>query len=331
MRPLVNMTYALDRAIWPWELIGHHLTSILLHVVNVLLLFQLAWVATEDMRRSRGASGPSERVSPVIVAFVSAALFGLHPMMTEAVAYISGRSEVLYGTFFLLALLAARRWMIGHGSRWAVIAVVLWVAALLSKEVAVFWPIMASLYDHYVLASPTEAWRKRFRRLYLPLLLLTATAGAARIGILVLVENPGEARIMWQYVRSRSSSRSGTAADRRADRPDDLPRGRGGQDAVRRLVPAGADVARAVARHRVAGPAHERARIARHVLVRAAAGALGDPRPARSRRADGGASGLHVGSRTVSGDWRGHGWAWAFFDTRSMRARCSSASSWRPG
>ena len=105
MRPLVNMTYALDRAIWPWELIGHHLTSILLHVVNVLLLFQLAWLATEDMRR-RGASGPSERVSPVIVAFVSAALFGLHPMMTEAVGYISGRSES-YGTFFLLALCRA--------------------------------------------------------------------------------------------------------------------------------------------------------------------------------------------------------------------------------
>jgi tetratricopeptide (TPR) repeat protein len=199
MRPLVNMTYALDRAIWPWELIGHHLTSILLHVVNVLLLFQLAWVATEDMRR-RGASGPSERVSPVIVAFVSAALFGLHPMMTEAVGYISGRSEVLYGMFFLLALLAARRWMIGDGTRWAVLSVALWVAALLSKEVAVFWPVVASLYDHYVLASPTEAWRRRFRRLYLPLLLLTATAGAVRIGILVLIENPGEAHIMWQYV-----------------------------------------------------------------------------------------------------------------------------------
>jgi tetratricopeptide (TPR) repeat protein len=198
MRPLVNMTYALDRVIWPWDLIGHHLTSILLHVVNVLLLFQFAWVATEDMRR-RGA-GPGTRISPVIVAFISAALFGLHPMMTEAVGYISGRSELLYGMFFLLALLAGRRWMVGEGLRWGVLAVGLWVAALLSKEVAVFWPVVASLYDRYVLASPTDAWRKRFLRLYLPLLLLTAAAGAARIGILVLIENPGEAHIMWEYV-----------------------------------------------------------------------------------------------------------------------------------
>src|SRR4029078_10512570 len=84
--------------------------------------------------------------------------------------------------------------------RWAVTSIVLWVAALLSKEVAVFWPIVASLYDHYVLASPTEAWRKRFLRVYLPLLLLQATARAARIGILVLIENPGEAHVMWQYI-----------------------------------------------------------------------------------------------------------------------------------
>src|SRR5262249_7033989 len=135
-----------------------------------------------------------------IVAFISAALFGLHPMMTEAVGYISGRSEVLYGTFFLLALLTARRWMIGDGQRWAVVAVGLWVAALLSKEVAVFWPVVASLYDRYVLASPREAWRNRFRRVYLPLLLITAAAGAARIAILILVENPGEAHVTWSYV-----------------------------------------------------------------------------------------------------------------------------------
>ena len=199
MRPLVNFSYAVDRAVWPWELVGHHLTSILLHALNVLLLFQLAWVATEDMRR-RAPPGPSERVSPAIVAFLAAALFGLHPMMTEAVGYISGRSEVLYGAFFLMALLTARRWMLGDGVRWAVVAVALWVAALLSKEVAVFWPLVASLYDRYVLGSRVEAWRRRFRRVYLPLLLLTIAAGVARIGILVLIENPGEAHIMWGYI-----------------------------------------------------------------------------------------------------------------------------------
>jgi len=199
MRPLVNLSYALDRAVWPWQLVGHHLTSVLLHVLNVLLVFQLAWSAVSD-QRSHAPPGVAERVSPQVVAFMAASLFGLHPMMTEAVGYISGRSEVLYGCFFLLALLAARRWMIGDGAKWMVLGAGLWTAALMSKEVAVFWPIVASLYDRYVLGSPEADWRRRFVRVYMPMLALTVVAGALRIGILVLVENPGEAHIMWQFI-----------------------------------------------------------------------------------------------------------------------------------
>ncbi len=199
MRPLVNVSYALDRAIWPWQLVGHHLTSVLLHMLNVLLVFQLAWSAAND-QRAHAPPGPAERVSPGLVAFIAASLFGLHPLMTEAVGYISGRSEVLYACFFLLALLSARRWMIGEGAKWLVLATGLWAAALMSKEVAVFWPIVASMYDHIVLGSPDVEWRRRFRRVYMPMLALTVLAGALRIGILVLVENPGEAHIMWQFI-----------------------------------------------------------------------------------------------------------------------------------
>jgi protein O-mannosyl-transferase len=195
MRPLVNFSYAVDRAVWPWELVGHHLTSVLLHMANVLLLFHLAWVATEDRQQATGA----RHVSPAVVAFITAGLFGLHPMMTEAVAYISGRSEVLYTFFFLLALLAARRWMRREGRIWLLAASVLWIAAVLSKEVAVFWPLIAALYDRYVLGSPAPDWRRRFMRVYLPLLLVTAAAGIIRIGILVLVENPDSSRVMWRF------------------------------------------------------------------------------------------------------------------------------------
>jgi Flp pilus assembly protein TadD len=178
---------------------GHHLTSVLLHVLNVLLLFQLAWVAVCD-QRTHAPPGPMERVSPAVVAFLAASLFGLHPLMTEAVGYISGRSEVLYGAFFLLALLSARRWMRGEGRQWLALAIGLWAAALMSKEVAVFWPVIASLYDRYVLGSPEAEWRRRFWRVYMPLLGLTIAAGVARIGILVLLENPGSARLALQFI-----------------------------------------------------------------------------------------------------------------------------------
>ena len=168
-------------------------------MVNVLLLFRLAWVATLD-RRAHGPPGASSEVTPAIAAFVTASLFGLHPMQTESVGYISGRSELVYSLFFLLALLAARRWILGDGRRdgWA------WrlasgSSALMSKEVAVFWPVVVSLYDRYVLGSPRPEWQRRFRRVYLPMLVLTAIAGAIRVGVLLLVENPDSGGVIWRF------------------------------------------------------------------------------------------------------------------------------------
>lgn len=198
MRPLVNLSYALDRVVWPWRLVGHHLTSVLLHVLDVLLIFQLAWVATID-QREHAPPGARERVSAPVVAFLSASLFGLHPMQTEAVGYISGRSEVLYAAFFLLALLSARRWMKGEGRRWLWLSIALWGCALTSKEVAVFWPVIALLYDRYVLGSPREDWRRRSWRVYMPLLALTIAIGVVRLGILLFVENPGAFNVQWKF------------------------------------------------------------------------------------------------------------------------------------
>jgi Flp pilus assembly protein TadD len=196
-RPLVNFSYALDRAIWRSQPLGHHLTSVLLHVLNVFLVFHLAWLATED-RRARSHPGASDP-PPSIPAFVAASLFGLHPMQTEAVGYISGRSEVLYAAFFLLALLAGRRWIRGDGRRWLPVALSLWAASLLCKEVAVFWPVVMALYDRYVMRSPLAEWRSRFRRVYLPSLLVTALAGVARVAVLLLIEHPEGAQIMWRF------------------------------------------------------------------------------------------------------------------------------------
>jgi hypothetical protein len=197
-RPVVNFSYALDRAIWPVQPFGHHTTSLLLHIINVLLVFRLAWVATLD-RRAHAPPGPSSEVTPTIAAFVTASLFGLHPLQTESVGYISGRSELVYSLFFLLALLAARRWILGDGRRWLGTAIGLWVVSLLSKEVAVLWPVIVALYDRYVLGSPKADWQRRFRRVYLPMLALTAIAAAIRVGVLLVVEHSDNTGIIWRF------------------------------------------------------------------------------------------------------------------------------------
>ena len=98
-RPIVNFSYAVDRALWGTKPLGFHVTNVLLHMLNVVLLFALARRLSEDR----------------LAAFAAAALFAVHPMMTEAVGYIAGRSEVLCATFFLPAVMCGRRWLRGGG------------------------------------------------------------------------------------------------------------------------------------------------------------------------------------------------------------------------
>ncbi|HEX7088475.1 MAG TPA: tetratricopeptide repeat protein [Vicinamibacterales bacterium] len=207
-RPVVNFSYALDMALWGTPgvdrqedlrlLAGFHLTNILLHAINVLLLFQLARLVVQDLA-ARGRNQVTARKATVI-AFTTAAGFGMHPMMTESVGYISGRAEVLCGTFFLLALMAARRWMRGAGRAWLAVAFSVWVAALLSKEIAATWPLVLLGYDRLVLESDPARSRRRWRRVLGPLLGLTVALGLVRVAVLVFVENPGDAVVMWSHL-----------------------------------------------------------------------------------------------------------------------------------
>jgi len=199
-RPVVNFSYALDRAVTGGTLLGYHATNVVLHVINVLLLFHLARRTVEDQEaRYSGAPGRLG-LKATVVAFTAAASFGLHPLMTEAVGYISGRSEVLCGVFFLAALLAARRWLLGAGSRWLMLAFGLWLGALLSKEIGAIWPLVLLGYDRLVIAGDPEQSRRRWRRVLGPLLGLTVLAGLGRVAVLVLVENPDGAEVIWRYV-----------------------------------------------------------------------------------------------------------------------------------
>jgi hypothetical protein len=104
-RPIVNLSYAFDRWLWGYQPPGFHLTNIALHALVVVLL--CVWVrrllSDAGMMLGRDAG-----------AFAAAALFAVHPMQTEAVAYVSGRSELLCAAWFVAALLAAREAILRH-------------------------------------------------------------------------------------------------------------------------------------------------------------------------------------------------------------------------
>jgi protein O-mannosyl-transferase len=115
-RPLTTLSFALDYRASPANPFGFHLTNLLLHALNVLLLYVL-------LRRFRVA--PS-------LAFGLVLLWGLHPRLTEAVAWIAGRTDVLATTFVLAALVVYRP----HRLARMVAATLLVFLAMLSREVA---------------------------------------------------------------------------------------------------------------------------------------------------------------------------------------------------
>jgi len=182
-RPLVNFTYAVDRVAWGPAPFGFHLTNVLLHALNVGLFVLFAMTAGLSRRTAFGAS----------------ALFAVHPMLTEAVGYVSGRSEVLCATFFLSAMLCQQNWIRSRSYGWFAGMIAAWFAALLSKETAAMFPIVALTYDAF--ATPNDPYRaKRITRVYLPLFLMTVVAGIVRLFVLVRIEYPGQAMWHWRYL-----------------------------------------------------------------------------------------------------------------------------------
>ena len=205
-RPIVNFSYAIDRALWGAGPLGFHVTNVLLHVLNVILLFQLAWRLVEN---GQGRGITDRPIRAEVVAFATASLFAVHPMMTEAVGYISGRSEVLCATFFLLGMLSGRRWVRGDGAPWAMLTVGLWGAALATKETAAMFPFVLFAYDgltgHPSLArlnasrGSNAERRRRVATLHLPLMATAAVLGIVRL-IVLRIEYPGQVSVHWRYI-----------------------------------------------------------------------------------------------------------------------------------
>ncbi len=194
-RPVTNLSFAVDRAVWGTAPFGFHFTSVLLHMLNVVLLYQVGWLCASDLSSpDRGARG---HVRPGTMAFVAAALLAVHPMMTEAVGYISGRAEVLSGTFFLCAFLCARRVMRGGRGAWWAPLVGFWGLALLTKETAVMFPLVVLSYDRLVLQGSAEERRRRLWRLHAPLCLVAGAGALARVVVFVQWERGAGGAIHW--------------------------------------------------------------------------------------------------------------------------------------
>jgi tetratricopeptide (TPR) repeat protein len=135
-QPATILSLALNYAAGGLNPAGYIAVNILLHLLNVLLVFAVI----------RKISG-SDRI-----ACACAMLFGIHPLHVESVAWTTGRKDVLYAFFYLSALLCYLRYREKRGGEAGAAygaALVLFVISLLSKSAAVTFPATALLIDYY--------------------------------------------------------------------------------------------------------------------------------------------------------------------------------------
>lgn len=133
--PLTWLSHMLDYQLFALEPAGHHIVNSLFHIANTLLLFWLLWIMTGNLVPS---------------AFV-AALFALHPLHVESVAWAAERKDVLSSFFFFLTLIAYVRYAKQSSPGRYILVVVLFALGLLSKPMLVTLPFVLLLLDYWPL------------------------------------------------------------------------------------------------------------------------------------------------------------------------------------
>ena len=176
-RPVVNLTFALNYAIGGFDVRGFHAGNLLIHLLAALVLFGVIrrTLLTSSLREQFGGAASG-------LAVAAALIWAVHPLLTEAVTYLTQRTELLMGLFFLLTLYSAIRGASsGHPGRWYAAAVAACALGMAAKEVMAAAPIIVLLYDRSFLSgSFREALCRRWP-LYLGLAATWAILGALLI------------------------------------------------------------------------------------------------------------------------------------------------------
>jgi len=129
-RPILTITFILSAQISGLDLWGYHLTDIVLHLMASMLVFGA--LKTLGIRR-----GP---------AFVCSLLFCLHPSLTQAVAWISGRNDSLLAVFILPCIIFFVKFLESPSVKWYLLHVLFFAFSMLTKESAIVLPLLALYY-----------------------------------------------------------------------------------------------------------------------------------------------------------------------------------------
>jgi protein O-mannosyl-transferase len=156
--PLTWLSHMLDCQLFGVNSGAHHWVSVVLHVCNSVLLLWVLYRYTNALGRSS----------------VVAALFALHPLHVESVAWIAERKDVLSALFWILTMWAYLRYVETRSDRHYGLVLLFFALGLMSKPMLVTLPFVLLLLDYWPLRRIAIAWDwLRLAREKLPLFVLT--------------------------------------------------------------------------------------------------------------------------------------------------------------
>ena len=174
--PLTWMSHMADISLYGMNPGQHHLTNVILHIINTLLIFYLF----------------THIAGSLWSACFIAALFALHPLHVESVAWVSERKDLLSALWGLLTLISYVRYVKQLKLKWYLLALIFFTASLMSKPMLVTLPIILLLWDHWPLKrfsfysssirnelNAVSIWRLILEKI--PFFLLTASSGIVTI------------------------------------------------------------------------------------------------------------------------------------------------------
>lgn len=125
-RPLQALSYMLDYSIWKLNPYGYHLTNLLLHILNSILIYAVIAAIS---------------ISPLI-ALIAALMFSVSPVISGVTYYISARADLLMAFFIMLSLWLFIKYLQSDRKIFYITSIAVSIFALLSKEMAVILPFL---------------------------------------------------------------------------------------------------------------------------------------------------------------------------------------------
>lgn len=162
--PITMLSLALDYKFSKMDPYRYHLVNVLIHILNVLLLFIFMQRFVQGLNQ-RNRSG-SVRPEPFNVALIVAALFAIHPMHVESVTWVAERKDVLYVFFFLLSSLFYLKFADSKKVSAMLLCFLFFVLSCLSKGMGVVLPVVLVLIDWFYgdASTPKELFRSALKK-----------------------------------------------------------------------------------------------------------------------------------------------------------------------